>query len=195
MRILGLDPGLATVGYGVLDCTEGALPVVRDYGIVSTSPKSSFPVRLAAIYEDIGSLFVTYRPELVAIEKLFFYRMGNTISVAQARGVVLLCAAQHAVHYVEFSPPQVKLALTGDGRADKQAMHLAVQRELELATLPRPDDAADALAVALTSWFQRFATSGSAAAMPFSSNRRAITSATTRSGVEAPAVTPTVTGP
>nr|WP_230841231.1 crossover junction endodeoxyribonuclease RuvC [Gloeobacter morelensis] len=155
MRIFGLDPGVAIVGYGVLDFFDSAPPVVCDYGIVQTSAKTAFEARLAAIYEDINSLFSAHKPDLVAIEKLFFYKMGNTISVAQARGVVLLCAAQHGVPYVEFSPPQVKLALAGDGRADKRAIQEAVQRELGLIAVPKPDDAADALAIALTGWFHR----------------------------------------
>ncbi len=155
MRILGLDPGIATIGYGVLDIEEATPAQVCDYGVIRTGANTEFAVRLQAIYEDINSLFDTYKPDLIAIEKLFFYRMGNTISVAQARGVVLLCAAQHAIRFVEFSPPQVKLAVTGDGRADKHQVQQAVQRELSLATLPKPDDAADALAIALTSWFHR----------------------------------------
>lgn len=154
MRILGLDPGIATVGYGVLDASEQRIEV-GDYGIIQTSARTEFSLRLQAIYEDVGSLLATCRPELVVIEKLFFYRMGNTIGVAQARGVVLLCMAQYSMPYVEFSPPQVKQTLTGYGRADKRQIQEAVQRELKLPTLPRPDDAADALALALTGWLLR----------------------------------------
>jgi crossover junction endodeoxyribonuclease RuvC len=154
MRILGLDPGIATVGYGTIDIPERE-PVVGDFGIVQTSSKTEFSQRLLAIYEDMGSLLLTFKPDLIAIEKLFFYRMGNIIGVAQARGVILLCAAQKDIPYVEFSPPQIKQVLTGNGRADKKDMQLAVQRELNLDRLPKPDDAADALAIALTAWRMR----------------------------------------
>ena len=94
------------------------------------------------------------QPDVVAIEKLFFYRMSSTIVVAQARGVVMLALAQHHLPYVEFTPAQIKLALTGYGNADKSEVQEAVARELDLAEIPRPDDAADALAVALTAWYQ-----------------------------------------
>lgn len=111
--------------------------------------------RLCTIYNDLHYLLDQIQPDLVAIEKLFFYRMGNTILVAQARGVIMLALAQHQLPFVEFTPAQIKQALTGYGNADKQAVQEAVARELNLATIPRPDDAADALAVALAAWFQR----------------------------------------
>jgi crossover junction endodeoxyribonuclease RuvC len=164
MRILGLDPGIATVGYGVVDAHDRCVEA-GDYGIIQTRAGTEFALRLQAIHDDVQSLFLACRPDLVVVEKLFFYRMGNTIGVAQARGVVLLCTAQHRVPYVEFSPPQVKQTLTGDGRADKRQIQQAVQRELDLAALPRPDDAADALALALTGWLLRVA-SPTAAANP-----------------------------
>jgi len=151
MRILGLDPGIATVGYGVIDVGSHGVEA-GDYGVIRTPARTEPALRLLAIHEDLKSLFTSFRPDLVAVEKLFFYRMGNTISVAQARGVVLLACAQHRLPYVEFSPPQVKLTLTGDGRADKRQVQQAVRDELHLAELPRPDDAADALAIALTCW-------------------------------------------
>jgi crossover junction endodeoxyribonuclease RuvC len=94
------------------------------------------------------------QPDMVAIEKMFFYRMGNTIAVAQARGVVMLVLAQQKVPFVEYTPAQIKQALTGYGNADKRQVQEAVARELQLEKIPRPDDAADALAIALTAWFQ-----------------------------------------
>jgi crossover junction endodeoxyribonuclease RuvC len=111
--------------------------------------------RLCTIHDDLHTLLNQWQPDLVAIEKLFFYRMGNTIAVAQARGVLMLVLAQHKVPFVEFTPAQIKQALTGYGGADKQEVQQAVARELNLDTIPRPDDAADGLAVALTAWFQR----------------------------------------
>lgn len=159
MRILGLDPGLAIVGYGVIDvplnnAVSGHEDVrVIDYGIIRTCTGVELSKRLQAIYEDTSSLLDELKPDLISIEKLFFYRMGNTIAVAQARGILLLCMGLRSLQHVEFSPPQVKLALTGDGRACKQEVQQAVARNLQLTTLPRPDDAADGLALALTAWY------------------------------------------
>jgi crossover junction endodeoxyribonuclease RuvC len=159
--ILGLDPGLATLGFGAITCpmssagnTSGAIAVM-DYGVVKTPAHEEMGQRLNMIYEDVHALMKQWQPDLVAIEKLFFYRMGNTIAVAQARGVLMLVLAQHKVPFVEFTPAQIKQALTGYGNADKHEVQLAVTRELNLDAIPKPDDAADGLAVALTAWFQR----------------------------------------
>lgn len=111
--------------------------------------------RLCTIFADLHDLLNTIKPDLIALEKLFFYRMGNTIAVAQARGVIALVLAQHKLPVVEFTPAQVKQALTGYGNADKLAVQEAVARELSLTTIPKPDDAADALAIALAAWFQQ----------------------------------------
>lgn len=158
-RILGLDPGLAILGFGVIEasadaqCSAGVS--VLDFGIIETQAKTEVGLRLCTIYDDLHSLMDQVKPDLVVIEKLFFYRMGNTILVAQARGVVMLVLAQHRVPLMEFTPAQVKQALTGYGNADKAEVQAAVARELNLEKIPRPDDAADALALALTAWFQR----------------------------------------
>jgi crossover junction endodeoxyribonuclease RuvC len=160
-RILGLDPGLAILGFGAIECHpgagRGAIATVStcDFGVIQTPAKTQVGERLCTIYNDLHYLLDQIQPDLVAIEKLFFYRMGNTILVAQARGVIMLALAQHQLPFVEFTPAQIKQALTGYGNADKQAVQEAVARELNLATIPRPDDAADALAVALAAWFQR----------------------------------------
>ena len=158
--ILGLDPGLATLGFGAIICpqssagnTAGQVTVI-DYGVIKTPAGEEMGRRLNMIYEDLHALMTQWKPDLVAIEKLFFYRMGNTIAVAQARGVLMLVLAQHKVPFVEFTPAQIKQALTGHGNADKYDVQLAVTRELNLETIPKPDDAADGLAVALTAWFQ-----------------------------------------
>jgi len=153
-RILGLDPGLATLGFGAIDI-DGDRPNARDYGVIKTPAKQPIADRLRSIYDDMHALLAAIEPTHVAIEKLFFYRMGNTIPVAQARGVTLLVLAQHGFDYVEFTPAQVKQALTGYGNAKKPDVQAAVTRELALEAVPRPDDAADALAIALTAWFQR----------------------------------------
>jgi crossover junction endodeoxyribonuclease RuvC len=110
--------------------------------------------RLCILFDDLNTLIEEIQPDLVAIEKLFFYRMANTIVVAQARGVLMLVLGQRKLPYVEFAPPQIKQALTNYGKADKTEVQEAVMRELDLDEIPRPDDAADALAVALTASFQ-----------------------------------------
>lgn len=163
-RILGLDPGLAILGFGVIEAASVSVPSstntlagvsVVDFGIIETPAHREIGERLCTIYDDLHSLLEQVKPDLVVIEKLFFYRMGNTILVAQARGVVMLVLAQYRAPLVEFTPAQVKQALTGYGNADKSAVQEAVARELNLSAIPRPDDAADALALALTGWFQR----------------------------------------
>ncbi|WP_035985217.1 crossover junction endodeoxyribonuclease RuvC [Leptolyngbya sp. KIOST-1] len=163
-RILGLDPGLAILGFGVIDGADLSAPpasgthaeaAVVDFGVIETPAKTPVGDRLCTIYTDLHSLFEQYKPDQVVIEKFFFYRMANTILVAQARGVVMLVLAQHSLPYVEFTPAQVKQALTGYGNADKADVQQAVARELGLDRVPRPDDAADALALALTGWYQR----------------------------------------
>jgi len=159
-RILGLDPGLAILGFGAIEAaaqpaSTSAGALVVDFGIVETPANTPVGDRLCTLYNDLHSLIDEFKPDLVALEKLFFYRMGNTILVAQARGVVMLVLAQHQLPLVEFTPAQIKQALTGYGNADKAMVQEAVMRELGLTQLPRPDDAADGLAVALTALFQR----------------------------------------
>ena len=154
MRILGIDPGLARVGYGVIDTTGGAQEML-DCGIIRTDAGRSEGERMVEIAGDLRQLIRQWRPELAAVEKFFFYRSSNTISVVQARGVVIMTLARFGIPIVEFPPMQIKLALAGFGHAQKDEVLEAVMRELNLTDPPRPDDAADALAVALTGWFQR----------------------------------------
>jgi crossover junction endodeoxyribonuclease RuvC len=156
-RILGLDPGLASLGFGAIAVTPDLYPQtvsLIDFGIIQTPPRTEMGTRLQTIYEDMHNLLDAIQPNLVAIEQLFFYKMGNTIPVAQARGVILLVIAQHQIPWVEFTPAQIKQAVTGYGNAQKPEVQAAVARELALDKIPRPDDAADALAVALTAWLQ-----------------------------------------
>lgn len=154
MRILGIDPGLARVGYGVIDTGNGQQQML-DCGIISTERGQSEGDRMVEIASDLRQLIRAWKPELAAVEKFFFYRSSTTISVVQARGVVIMTLARFHVPVVEFPPMQIKLALAGSGHADKNEVLDAVMRELNLEHPPRPDDAADALAVALTSWYQR----------------------------------------
>ncbi|MBW4670477.1 MAG: crossover junction endodeoxyribonuclease RuvC [Cyanomargarita calcarea GSE-NOS-MK-12-04C] len=159
-RILGLDPGLAILGFGLISCTQNQDKPLEnsvnmlDYGVITTSSKTEMGQRLCTIYDDLHTVIEELQPDLVSIEKLFFYRMGNTILIAQARGVIMLVLAQCRVPIVEFTPAQVKLALTGYGNADKKEVQEAVARELDLEDIPKPDDAADGLALALTAWYQ-----------------------------------------
>jgi crossover junction endodeoxyribonuclease RuvC len=159
-RILGLDPGLATLGFGVITCTQitSKLPETTvnmlDFGVIKTSAGVEMGLRLCTLFDDLHTVMEEFQPDLVAIEKLFFYRMSNTILVAQARGVLILVLGQRRLPYVEFTPAQIKQALTGYGNADKLDVQEAVARELDLDEIPKPDDAADALAVALTASYQ-----------------------------------------
>jgi crossover junction endodeoxyribonuclease RuvC len=161
MRILGIDPGLARVGYGVIEVKEnggraGTAPQrMLDCGILRTDPGRSDGERMVEIAADLRLLLRRWRPDLAAVEKFFFYRSSTTIAVVQARGVVLMTLARLRVPVVEYPPMQIKLALAGSGHAEKDEVLAAVMRELDLTEPPRPDDAADALAVALTGWFQR----------------------------------------
>ncbi|XKI48410.1 crossover junction endodeoxyribonuclease RuvC [Altericista sp. CCNU0014] len=157
IRILGLDPGLASLGYGAIALSQSApdrTPELIDFGIIQTPAKTPIGDRLCTICADLATVIDRVQPDLVALEKLFFYRMGNIILVAQARGVVALVIAQHKLPLIEFTPAQIKQALTGYGNADKTAVQEAVARELNLKAIPKPDDAADALAVALTARLQ-----------------------------------------
>jgi crossover junction endodeoxyribonuclease RuvC len=158
--ILGIDPGFAILGFGAISCTQNQnslqeTPVqMLDYGAIVTSAKEEMGTRLCTLFDDLHTVIEEIKPDLVAIEKLFFYRMGNTILIAQARGVIMLVLAQHKLPYVEFTPAQIKQALTGYGNAEKIEVQEAVARELNLDQIPKPDDAADGLAVALTAWYQ-----------------------------------------
>jgi crossover junction endodeoxyribonuclease RuvC len=156
-KILGLDPGLASLGFGAISVNSiNRQPAVKliDFGIIQTPARTDIGSRLQTIYDDMHSLLDEIQPDLVAIEQLFFYKMGNTIPVAQARGVVLLVIAQHQLPWTEFTPAQIKQAVAGYGGAKKPEVQEAVARELGLEQIPRPDDAADALAVALAAWMQ-----------------------------------------
>jgi crossover junction endodeoxyribonuclease RuvC len=159
MRILGLDPGLARVGYGLIEAggnhADQASGQLLDCGIIRTEPGRSDGERMVEIARDLRQLIRCWRPQLAVVEKFFFYRSSTTISVVQARGVLMMTLARFRIPVVEVPPMQIKQALTGDGHADKDAVLEAVMRELQLSEPPRPDDAADALAAALTGWFQR----------------------------------------
>ena len=150
MIILGIDPGLAIVGYGVIEAQKGAFRPI-DCGVINTPKSDTVPIRLNKIYDGMLSLIEKYKPECTAIEELNFNTNITTgINVAQARGVVLLACQQKGLKMYEYTPLQIKQALTGYGKAEKKQIQFMVARLLNLKAVPKPDDAADGLAVALT---------------------------------------------
>ncbi|MET1232567.1 MAG: crossover junction endodeoxyribonuclease RuvC [Candidatus Limnocylindrales bacterium] len=149
MIVLGIDPGTAMTGYGLVERTGSRLRAV-DYGCLETPPGMPLPERLLLIQDGLIDLVESHQPDLVAVERLFFNKNVQTaFAVGQARGVALLTAARFGLPVYEYGPHEVKLAVTGHGRAEKVQVQRMVQVVLGLATLPRPDDAADALAIAI----------------------------------------------
>lgn len=150
MRILGIDPGYAIVGFGVLNY-DNYTTSVEDYGVITTPKEQEMPARLEHIFVAMQELIQTYKPDVVAIEELFFFRnLTTAIPVAQARGVIIVACKQSNIPIYEYTPLQIKQALTGNGRAEKKQIQYMVKVLLNLEKVPKPDDAADALAVAIT---------------------------------------------
>ena len=149
MRILGIDPGTATTGFGLIEASRGNIEFLAA-GVIRTPSAETLPNRLATIYEEIGQIINQYHPVQMAIELLYFAANVTTaMSVSQARGVALLLAAQNHLLVGEYTPLQVKQALTSYGRADKKQVQEMVKKLLKLSEIPKPDDAADALAIAI----------------------------------------------
>jgi len=149
MIVIGIDPGLARVGYGVIEVTSRQ-PDPVCYGCIETGKDQRTAERLLHIYTEVAALFEKYPPDHVAVEKLFFSKnITSAMSVSEARGVILLLAEQKKIPVTEYTPNQVKQAITGSGRADKRQMQEMIMRLLHLPEIPRPDDAADALSIAL----------------------------------------------
>jgi crossover junction endodeoxyribonuclease RuvC len=149
MRILGIDPGLATVGYAVIE-KRGNIYCAVEYGCIKTPANWALPVRLKEINQRLNELFDRLQPQAMAVELLYFNRnVNNALLVAQARGVCLLAASQRECPVAEYTPLQVKQAVVGNGRAAKQQVGAMVKMLLKLPVIPAPDDVADALAVAL----------------------------------------------
>ena len=150
LRILGIDPGLATMGWGVID-TDGARHKLVAYGTLDTRPGVTFPYRLRSLYIGFQQLTQTYQPDDIAFEELFFAKNVTTgIAVGGARGVALMAACEYTDNLYEYTPMQIKQAVTGYGGADKHQVQQMVKMLLNMKEIARPDDAADALAVALT---------------------------------------------
>ncbi len=149
MRILGIDPGYAIVGFGIVESSGFNFDVVN-FGVITTPANIPIEDRLLMIYNDLNTVIERYKPEEMAIEELFFNTNHTTgIPVAEARGVILLCAKMHGVPVFEYTPLQVKQAVVGYGRAEKQQVIAMTTSMLKLPSPPKPDDAADALAIAI----------------------------------------------
>lgn len=149
MIIIGIDPGLATIGYGVIDYTGNQFKTL-DYGILSTPAHTPVPERLEKIYTDATALFAKYRPDAISMEELFFSKNVTTgIPVAEARGVLLLAAQKNGINVYEYNPREVKQSVVGYGKAEKRQVMEMTRMMLNLEKIPRPDDAADALAMAV----------------------------------------------
>lgn len=150
MRILGIDPGTGIVGFGVID-SDGRDHKLVDAGVIKTPAHQELRIRLTTIYDGIKEIIKTSKPEIMVIEKLYFARNVTTaMSVSHARGVIMLAGHQAKLDIAEYTPLQIKQALTGYGRAEKSQIQTMVQSLLKLKTCPKPDDCADALAAALT---------------------------------------------
>ena len=149
MTALGIDPGSAICGYGFVEAIGGQV-VAKNFGVITTSPKARMQDRLLKIHTELDALIKAFEPQIMGIEKLFFGKNATTaIPVGQARGVVLLCAAQNNLDIIEITPNEVKQSVTGYGGADKAQVIYMVTKLLNLPAPPKPDDAADALAIAI----------------------------------------------
>lgn len=150
MRILGIDPGTGILGFGVIDVSKSGKIQLVDAGVIRTPVKEDDAVRLLTIFEELSDIIMQNKPEVMSVEKLFFAKNVTTaMTVAQARGVVLLLGQQNQLELHEFTPMQIKQAVTGYGKADKKQMQEMVRVLLGLKEVPKPDDAADALAAAI----------------------------------------------
>lgn len=150
MRILGIDPGTGILGFGIIDLDSRGRAVLVDGGVIRTPVKQADSDRLYTIYEELDSIIKVHTPGVMVVEKLFFAQNVTTaMSVSQARGVVLLLGRQHKLDLFEYTPLQIKQALTGYGRAEKKQMQEMVRVILGLKEIPKPDDCADAIAAAL----------------------------------------------
>ena len=150
MRILGIDPGTAIVGYSIVDYKENKINLIK-YGCIFTDKNLPMEDRLLIIFEELEAIIDLYKPKFMAVEELFFFKNNKTvISVGQARGVIILAGKKNNLAIESYTPLQVKMGITGYGKADKKQVQLMVQKILKLDEIPKPDDAADAIAVAIT---------------------------------------------
>ena len=151
MRVLGIDPGIGICGFGLIETKSRADAKALDFGVVTTKIRAPLPSRLLELYDGLTEVFESCKPDVVSVEKLFFSKNITTgIAVAEARGIVLLVAEQHGLPVFEYTPNDIKKTLTGYGSAGKPQMEEMVRVHLGLEKKPKPDDAADALAAAIT---------------------------------------------
>lgn len=157
MRIIGIDPGTGILGFGVVECGKGNVMQMITAGVIRTPAHTPLPDRLEEIYNGLHEIIKETKPQVMSIEKLFFAQNITTaISVSHARGVAMLVGQQHKLEIAEYTPLQIKQTLTGYGKADKKQMQEMVRMQLNLKEIPKPDDAADALATAMTHcWMTR----------------------------------------
>jgi crossover junction endodeoxyribonuclease RuvC len=150
MRILGIDPGFAITGWGLIE-KQGSVRAILSHGVITTPQDMDFEKRLVILNQEISTLLNTHKPHACAIEKLFFAKNTKTaLDVAQARGVILVAIALKNIPLASYGPLTVKQTITGDGNADKKQMQAMVVKILKLTSIPKPDDVADAIAIALT---------------------------------------------
>lgn len=152
MIILGIDPGTATAGYGAISCAKKGIKniKVRDFNIIKTNKEDPPEKRLNIIYRAVKKLLKKFKPQIVAVENVYFFKnLKTAMPISQAKGVIMLAAAQKKIPVLELTPLQVKMSICGYGQADKNQVQKMVKKILKLKELPKPDDAADALAVAL----------------------------------------------
>lgn len=156
MIILGIDPGTATTGYALIKKLKNNSFEIVDFGVISTKKTKTDSERLLEVQKDLVRIIAKYKPEVAGVEKLYFENNAKTaMTVSQARGVVLLTLQQKKIKLEEFTPLQVKSIICGYGKAEKKQVQLMVQKTFNLKTLPKPDDAADALAIALCAGFKK----------------------------------------
>lgn len=149
MKIIGIDPGIAILGYGIVEYNNNKFKII-DYGVITTTPKFKLPERLEIIYDSLEKILEEHNPDAVAFEELFFNQNAKTaLVVGHARGTAVLCAQKKKLNIYEYTPLQVKQAVVGYGRAEKKQVQLMVKMLLNLKEIPKPDDAADALAIAI----------------------------------------------
>lgn len=153
MRILGIDPGIGRAGWGIVEVQGGNVKAI-DYGCIETPKEDALEQRIETLYATLIKIIEAHKPEALAIESLFFNKNVTTaLTVGQARGVVLLAAAQNKMSVTSYTPQQVKSGITGYGKADKQQVGHMIKMVLHLSAIPKPDDTADALAIAVTHAF------------------------------------------
>ncbi len=153
MIIIGIDPGLARVGYGIIEATNGNNKLL-DCGIIETPKGKLEEKRLLEIFQDLQKLINKWKPDFAAVEKFFFYKSSTTISVVQARGVIMMTLGLLDIPISEYAPAKIKLAVSGSGKANKKEILNAVMLDLNLNYAPKPDDSADAIAIALTKIYE-----------------------------------------